>query len=369
MRKPTDSWLHTSDLNDGSGSSENTMKSVTEESSLNEFLRTAQIAGTDFTAERLNLRVVTETHNSGLPTAEEAHAIATAQEENRAFLRIPRRPAWDENTTPEQLDDRERDSFLKWRRELAKLQEKELLILTPFEKNLDFWRQLWRVIERSDIIVQIVDARNPLLFHCPDLEKYVKEVDTKKENLLLINKSDLLTDTQRAIWFKYFHDCGVRVVFWSATEEQKRLNPLKSVSVGETNSSEDSSVQSDSEESLSDADNDDELLHKERLSDEKERSPKNCYTEIDREMDCTTVASQSEDVSSGCAGVTNSDEFGALSDTKESQLTDSDVMEGSKLLTCDQLLDIFRSLGKLDVEAKGIERGDRVITAGLVRKY
>ena len=42
-------------------------------------------------------------------------------------------------------------------------------MITPFERNLEFWRQLWRVIERSDIIMQIVDARNPLLFRCEDL--------------------------------------------------------------------------------------------------------------------------------------------------------------------------------------------------------
>lgn len=36
--------------------------------------------------------------------------------------------------------------------------------VAPFEKNLEVWRQLWRVIEKSDLIVQIVDCRNPLLF-------------------------------------------------------------------------------------------------------------------------------------------------------------------------------------------------------------
>lgn len=35
---------------------------------------------------------------------------------------------------------------------------------TPFEKNLDVWRQLWRVIEKCDMAIQIVDARNPLLY-------------------------------------------------------------------------------------------------------------------------------------------------------------------------------------------------------------
>lgn len=39
-------------------------------------------------------------------------------------------------------------SFLEWRRSLSELQDNEDLLLTPFERNLDFWRQLWRVIER-----------------------------------------------------------------------------------------------------------------------------------------------------------------------------------------------------------------------------
>lgn len=69
--------------------------------------------------------------------------------------------------------------------------------MTPFEKNLEVWKQLWRVTEKADIVVQIVDGRNPLFFRCPDLEHYVKELDPKKVNILLINKSDLLSDKIR----------------------------------------------------------------------------------------------------------------------------------------------------------------------------
>ena len=38
--------------------------------------------------------------------------------------------------------------------------------VTPFEKNIEVWRQLWRVLERSDFAIQIVDARNPTLYLC-----------------------------------------------------------------------------------------------------------------------------------------------------------------------------------------------------------
>jgi len=36
----------------------------------------------------------------------------------------------------------------------CRLEDDEALVLTPFEKNLEVWRQLWRVLERSDIVVQ-----------------------------------------------------------------------------------------------------------------------------------------------------------------------------------------------------------------------
>jgi len=53
------------------------------------------------------------------------------------------------------------------------------LAITPFEKNLEVWKQLWRVIEKSDLLLQIVDARNPNFFYSSDLEKYIKEVSAK----------------------------------------------------------------------------------------------------------------------------------------------------------------------------------------------
>lgn len=72
----------------------------------------------------------------------------------RCRLRIPRRPAWRREQSPEEVDAQERAAFLAWRRELAAVEATELLVLTPFEKNLEVWRQFWRVLERSHIIVQ-----------------------------------------------------------------------------------------------------------------------------------------------------------------------------------------------------------------------
>ncbi|CDI76170.1 hypothetical protein, conserved [Eimeria praecox] len=120
--------------------------------------------------------------------------------------------------TAEELDELELDGFLKWRRMLASMED-EGVLLTPFEKNIEVWRQLWRVIERSNLILQIVDGRSPLFFRCRDLEKYVKEVSADKRVILVINKSDLLPPVVRAEWSQYFAENGVEAVFFSALRE------------------------------------------------------------------------------------------------------------------------------------------------------
>uniref|UniRef100_A0A8C1L0M2 Large subunit GTPase 1 homolog n=1 Tax=Cyprinus carpio TaxID=7962 RepID=A0A8C1L0M2_CYPCA len=228
-------WLlHTSELNDGYDWGRLNLQSVTEQSSLDDFLATAELAGTEFVAEKLNIKFVPAEARAGLLSTEETTRLKKLHEDNKQFLRIPRRPPWDESTSPEVLQQNERDSFLTWRRELARLEEEQKLILTPFERNLDFWRQLWRVIERSDVVVQIVDARNPLLFRCPDLEKYVKEVTVHKVNMLLLNKADLLTREQRRAWARYFQKEGIRAVFWSALAEAQRLEAEEKVIYGST---------------------------------------------------------------------------------------------------------------------------------------
>lgn len=201
------------------------MRSVTEQGALDEFLATAELAGTDFTAEKSNnVKIIhTDQRNPYLLSSIEERAVAGKHRENKGRLTVPRRPKWDEKTTPEQLDVLEKESFLNWRRGLAELEENQDLLMTPFERNIEVWRQLWRVIERSDLVVQIVDARNPLMFRSEDLENYVKEIDTKKENLLLINKADMMTTRQRQTWAAYLKQAGIAYRFFSASLAKELL--------------------------------------------------------------------------------------------------------------------------------------------------
>ena len=220
------------------------MRSVTEQGALDEFLSTAELAGTDFTAEKTNtVKIVrSDQRNPYLLSTVEERGVVRKMNAKRARLTVPRRPPWNEKTTPQELDERERESLLDWRRGLAELQEVDDLLMTPFERNLEVWRQLWRVIERSDLVVQIVDARNPLMFHCEDLEKYVKEVDKGKRNLLLVNKADMMTLEQRRTWAEHFLRRGINFRFFSA-ELAREIN--------EARDNEDEGKESDTESAIS----------------------------------------------------------------------------------------------------------------------
>lgn len=148
-------------------------------------------------------------------------------------LSVPRRPPWNAKMSVEELDANERRAFLIWRRNLARLEENDSLVLTPFEKNLDIWRQLWRVVERSDLLVMVVDARDPLFYRCPDLEAYAREIDEHKQTLLLINKADLLPYSVRLQWAEYFRLHGILYLFWSAKAATAELEGKKVASLDE----------------------------------------------------------------------------------------------------------------------------------------
>ena len=149
-----------------------------------------------------------------------------------APLKLPRKPQWNKNMTKEELLASENQAFLEWRRDIALMEEGNInLAITPFEKNLSVWKQLWSVVDKCQLLIQIVDCRNPFFFYSADLERYIKELDPNKNYLLLLNKADFLDEDQIKHWNDYFKEKGVEHVFFSAlaerTKMEKRLEEQK----------------------------------------------------------------------------------------------------------------------------------------------
>lgn len=141
---------------------------------------------------------------------------------------MPKRPKYKDGMKAKEFENLENEAYLNWRRGISEVELKnEKLVITPYEKNISVWRQLWITIEKCQVLCQIVDARNPLFFRSSDLENYIKEVDSKKDYLLLINKADLLSEELRISWAEYFMKKGINFIFFSALIEDIKLKDVE----------------------------------------------------------------------------------------------------------------------------------------------
>lgn len=169
----------------------------------------------------------------------------------------------------------------------------------------------------SDVVVQIVDARNPLLFRCEDLETYVKEVSPNKLNLILINKADFLTQFQRQAWAEYFSSLHVKVIFFSAAQAAEAD---KSEGEDETNDNGVSSNKDMTEECAG-------------SGEEGEFGEQSQSTDINGTKTCTKMSSDFETVN-----VTSIEE----------------LMNCNRLLTREELMAVFKSFHKGPKVTNGI---------------
>jgi len=212
-----DSYAHVSE---GIAGKEQMQKaSCLEQTALDDFITQAELANATFAAVKGRGLVIGEKH---IIQARKDLVIGRPDMQD-TIIPIPRRPKWNSSITKEELLELENESFLTWRKQLAKIEEDYGCTMTPFERNLDFWRQLWRVVEKSDLIVYIVDARDPLFYRCIDLERYVKEVDPNKKVIILLNKTDYQTEDIRERWVTYFNEQNLDALCFSALKELTKI--------------------------------------------------------------------------------------------------------------------------------------------------
>ncbi|XP_054663466.1 guanine nucleotide-binding protein-like 1 [Grus americana] len=128
-------------------------------------------------------------------------------------LDFPRRPPWSFAMSPEELRVREEAVFSAFLRAVREGQrhngaeeggtngdgDDDGGDVAPFEHNLETWRQLWRVLEMSDVILLIADARHPALNVPPALATHVTR-ELGKGLILILNKVDLTSPAVATAW-------------------------------------------------------------------------------------------------------------------------------------------------------------------------
>ncbi|KAH1129920.1 hypothetical protein J1N35_001298 [Gossypium stocksii] len=84
-----------------------------------------------------------------------------------------------------------------------------------------FYKELVKVIEASDVILEVLDARDPLGTRCIDMEKMVMKSGPDKRLVLLLNKIDLVPREAVEKWLKYLREELPAVAFKCSTQEQR----------------------------------------------------------------------------------------------------------------------------------------------------
>ena len=67
---------------------------------------------------------------------------------------------------------------------------KEPIFLKGQSKRI--WNELYKVIDSSDVVIHVLDARDPLGTRCHSVEKYIREEAPHKHLIFVMNKCDLV---------------------------------------------------------------------------------------------------------------------------------------------------------------------------------
>ncbi|KAG2155575.1 P-loop containing nucleoside triphosphate hydrolase protein [Suillus clintonianus] len=145
-------------------------------------------------------------------------------------LSVPRRPKWKYTMSKDDVDANEKGYFRRWMTQAdaiverwhnqlnnavqsgtdpgstdtsdAGIQPKMPRPPTHFERNLEVWRQLWRVTEISQILLCLLDSRCPPLHFPPSLESYLL-ANRKAKVILVLTKVDIAGPERAQAWTAY----------------------------------------------------------------------------------------------------------------------------------------------------------------------
>ncbi|KAI0467153.1 NGP1NT domain-containing protein [Xylaria cf. heliscus] len=65
------------------------------------------------------------------------------------------------------------------------------------------WNELYKVLDSSDVVLHILDARNPEGTRCRAVEKYLREEAPHKHLVFILNKVDLIPTSVAAAWVRH----------------------------------------------------------------------------------------------------------------------------------------------------------------------
>lgn len=83
-----------------------------------------------------------------------------------------------------------------------------------------FYKEFKKVIEAADVLIEVLDARDPMGSRCPQVEDMIINSGKNKKLVLLLNKIDLVPKENLQAWLKYLRGSYPTVAFKASTQNQ-----------------------------------------------------------------------------------------------------------------------------------------------------
>jgi len=85
-----------------------------------------------------------------------------------------------------------------------------------------YCREFKKVVEAADVVLEVVDARDPMGTRCKQVEEAVMKYGQRKRLVIVINKADLVPRENLDQWLKYLRGSFPAVPFKSSTQSQTK---------------------------------------------------------------------------------------------------------------------------------------------------
>ena len=123
-----------------------------------------------------------------------------------------------ETTSNEKLYDYQNDNNLISNKELSQI--KKLNEINKDNSKKQYMKILEQVIENSDVILEVLDARDPLNTRSKEIESSILRRKDEKKIIFILNKIDLIPLQNALDWQKYLQREYATILFKSNTQTQ-----------------------------------------------------------------------------------------------------------------------------------------------------